>query len=770
MLTKALLDVQQDDITYTQLISPNAPVPPQLATRSAIQTLPLPPKSILRKNGGDLEGLYSRFDGTADALLLCSPFEGYLSNETTSPSGEVRWAKTTVPLVYDLIPLRFPELYFARNPHYERWYFKKVETLLRAERLLAISNATRDDLSELLCISADKVTVIGAGVDDRFSVEDSPNNHIVDSRYIGLGDYFITVYQEDHRKNPELLLRAFARLPFAIRLNTKIVVVTNNDRHSAKLREFAIRLGIPESSVVVTGYVSDDELTYLYAHALAMVFPSLYEGFGLPALESIFCGTVALVSDQSSLPEVVGTKETLFNPYDEIALLKLLRRSYDDRQWAKELWKQQFTHAQRYRWSKIAERTHLALAGLCDQTTDIGTHMRRSLYVTSPVAPTKSGIATYMTNWGRALAQDYDLCFVTQEDPNEVTDPFIASHAVKAESLAGCFQPWRRFIHHIGNQPHYHSYQLELLESYGGIVVLHDVVLDHFSDFIESDRVLVPQTLKNLFKALPKLRSTMSISEITTLRDLRVNALLRWITDRCDKVVVHSEHARTLLLTRTGMNSDKVDVSVHGQSLKQRFRHIHKVNETEIRPLTLASPGFIDLSKSPFSVLHGASLLPGHLRPKVDFIGTGDEDLINSLYASASILEVQISVSGYLEDSAFLDRLQQADVGIVLRSHDRGETSGAALLCLALGIPLIVEACGSFAELPESCCIKIADMNPKSLAHAINQLTLDPAFLAKLSRSALEFVQQDLSWNRVIKDIARYIKTGANDIVLVDKR
>lgn len=760
MLTKSLLELEQDEIRYQQVASPNAPVPSdlvRLSTRAGLETLDFPPKSILLRHSRYLDGFYNKLDTAFDSVLVSSPFEGYRSMETTSPKGRVTWANTTIPIVYDLIPLRFPHLYFTDNRDYEQWYFTKLDTLIKAKHLLAISESTRQDLIELLCIPPENISVIGAGVPANFNTN-GVHSHHVREKYKGLGSYFITVYQEDHRKNPELLLRAFASLPFDIRMTSKVVVVTSHDRHSEKLKEKAYALGIPEGALVVTGYVSDDELAYLYANAVAMVFPSIYEGFGLPALEAILVGTLALVSNQSSLPEVVGTDNTLFSPYDENDLKTLLIRAHRDQLWNKDNWRTQFEHAQRFRWEEISQRAHTAILQTDERYTDDSKMLAKTLYVTSPVPPIKSGIATYLTGWVRALSQNSEVVVVSDEAPEVMTDKYISQHSLTRDQFEVLQLSFGSFVHHIGNQPYYHSYQLELLERYGGVVVLHDVILDHFSDFIEHKDLPIPASLTNLIGVIPRPKADMDLAQIAEFRTLRIRTLLMWIWERADGVVVHSQYARDLLMKLAGIQGDKVHVSVQGQTLKWHVQNPSTKGLQTPDKLTVTLPGFIDLSKSPSTVLRAVSLLPAKLQPKINFLGTGDPALIASLTTSAKTLGIELEVTGYLDDQAFYDQLSQSHIGLVLRSHDRGETSAAAILCLSLGLPLIVEAKGSFGEFPDSVCIKLSRVDPQSLADVVSTLTLDPGLRADLSHNARLFVERELNWNKVSNDVLSLLR------------
>ena len=220
---------------------------------------------------------------------------------------DAAWRRVAV--LYDLIPLRFPELYFG-NPVMRHSYRARVETARTMDHLLAISQATADDAHELLGQGPDRITVIGAGADERFcphpegraaAVTDLVERPPVAGLRPG---YVMTQSGIEPRKNLDRLMDAYAALPDELRHRHQLVLQCKTTPHEvAELRHHAWQLGILDD-FLITGYVSDDDLVRLYRGAEVVVFPSLYEGFGLPVLEAMQCGAPAICSDSSSLREV----------------------------------------------------------------------------------------------------------------------------------------------------------------------------------------------------------------------------------------------------------------------------------------------------------------------------------------------------------------------------------------------------------------------------------------------------------------------------------
>ncbi len=366
-LTDALLAMDGDEWSRSLVISPNAPVPPgfaELASRAdSVAHLPLPPVPFSELGSRVLAESYQRLEVFVEACLVGSPFEGFHDTRTATPNSAVAWADTTAAIVYDLIPMLFPSAYFAHRPDYERWYLDKLRLISGAQQLLAISQATADDLVRVLGVDPALITVIGAGTGSAFGTSDK--NAGQPSSAADAGRYFISVYQSDWRKNQQVIFEAFSLLPLRLRNWIKLVLVTSDDPETmGELGEYARRTGIDPDSFVVTGYIGDDELSGLYANALALLFPSVYEGFGLPALEAIRSGCLAITSDTPALVEVCGTPDTTFGPRDPRALATLMGRALDDEGWRRESHARQLAASARFTWENAALRAMSAIANL----------------------------------------------------------------------------------------------------------------------------------------------------------------------------------------------------------------------------------------------------------------------------------------------------------------------------------------------------------------------------------------------------------------------
>ena len=223
-----------------------------------------------------------------------------------------------VSIVYDLIPLRLPGL-FAEH----RAFRLKLERLIhRSAAVVAISQRTKQDLVEMLAIDERRIRVIYPGCDQAFHPTSPSQVAEVAIRYGIKGRYILYVGAFGPHKNVPTLLRAYqwARLEGGLR--AKLVLVVNSswgEETKAFLETLRVR-----DDIVLTGYVVAEDLPALYAGADLFIFPSRYEGFGLPVLEAMACGTPVIVSNRGALPEVAGEAGLYVDPENPSALAEAI--------------------------------------------------------------------------------------------------------------------------------------------------------------------------------------------------------------------------------------------------------------------------------------------------------------------------------------------------------------------------------------------------------------------------------------------------------------
>jgi len=260
----------------------------------------------------------------------------------------------TVLTVHDLTFVRDPESAFPRL----RRYLNRVvpRSVARATHVLADSAATKNDLVELFHTSPDKITVLYGGVDARFApVRDPERLTAVRTKYnIGLDPFVLGIGTVQPRKNFRRLVQAFFHLPPpAFASGLKLVIAGGKGWLYDDIFAEVKRLGL-EGCVLFPGFVDDDDLPALYSAADVLAFPSIYEGFGLPILEAMACGTPVVTSATSSLPELAGDAALLVEPTDVDAIAAALHRLLQEADLRHRLVAAGFDQARKFTWEKAA--------------------------------------------------------------------------------------------------------------------------------------------------------------------------------------------------------------------------------------------------------------------------------------------------------------------------------------------------------------------------------------------------------------------------------
>jgi glycosyltransferase involved in cell wall biosynthesis len=260
----------------------------------------------------------------------------------------------TLLTVHDLSFVRVPE---TASPSLKAYLDVVVPaSVKRANHVLADSQATKDDLISLYQTSPEKITVLLSGVDNRYKrVDDQQVQNVVREKYkIGAQPYIFTIGTVQPRKNYSRLIRALAQL--RAEGNDIALVIAGGrgwleDEMYQTLRDTKM-----QDHVRLIGFADENDIPALYSSAICTAFPSLYEGFGLPVLESMACGTPVVTSNVSSLPEVAGDAALQVNPYDIEAITDAIRQLINDSTLRATLTERGYEQIKRFTWESSARQ------------------------------------------------------------------------------------------------------------------------------------------------------------------------------------------------------------------------------------------------------------------------------------------------------------------------------------------------------------------------------------------------------------------------------
>ncbi|MGH9086228.1 MAG: glycosyltransferase [Acidimicrobiales bacterium] len=638
----------------------------------------------------------------AMAYHVMSPFERTEPDDGAVPAVAFD-ADALVVTVYDLIPLLFAARYL-HHPHLRLQYEARLEVVRHAELICAISEHTRADVIQHLGVSPERCVTIGTGASDL-----GPNLTPVQAadevraRLPGIvRPYVLCVAGWDWRKNVEALIRSYASLPDVVRSSRQLVITCSLPADGRTAWEGAIQAaGLAPEDVVLTGRVENRLLQALYRCCDLFVFPSLYEGFGLPVLEAARCGAPAITSSTSSLPEILDWEPSTFDPTSDGAIAEALERGLTDETHREGLRVAGARAAGVHTWERVARRTIAAYEGLHPSPRRGRQRSARIAFV-GPLPPSRSGVAIYNDRVLPHLPASWDVtCFYEGDRPTPVSD----RTAIPVSQLGRLISPWAfdAIVFVVGNST-FHEHTIELARQVPGIVWLHDVNLSGIARYQAGrtgrpgDREAVLRRL--LVESYGEVWPWVEAAACAADGDPEAWAMLRLasrVVARAEAVIVNSNHAASLLRMDVGSRPlPPVSIIPHLIPTPAEQGLLEHV-ERSADPLVV-SLGIVDDVKRPSDLLAAVAQVPG---VRLRFVGECAPALESRLRDEARALGCgsRLEVTGWLPRGAYARAAAEGWVAVQLRRTTNGESSGAVADAIGLGLP-VVTTIPSALELP----------------------------------------------------------------------
>lgn len=263
---------------------------------------------------------------------------------------------TKVLTVYDLTFMLVPQTHpFSRQTFLPEFVKRSVRD---ADAIIAISEATKQDILNAFSVSEQKITVTHLGVDHSTFNMHSPWEAVerVKRKFCITKDYIFYLGTIEPRKNVDLLLKAFQLLKERTKKDFQLVL-SGKVGWKVELLMKVVHAMVKSGEVVYTGYISEQEAACLYSGATVFVYPSQYEGFGIPVLEAMACGCPVIASNSSSLPEVVGDAGILVEPNNVEALVEAIFTVLHDEEFRRVLKEKGVQRASQFTWERTARTT-----------------------------------------------------------------------------------------------------------------------------------------------------------------------------------------------------------------------------------------------------------------------------------------------------------------------------------------------------------------------------------------------------------------------------
>lgn len=292
-----------------------------------------------------------------DIVHVSSMVEGF-GDDAVHSVGILNCRLPTAATFYDVIPLIQRDIYLEPHPNFEAVYLEKLGHLRRADILLAISESSRSEAISYLGVTPSQVVNISAAVDDCFNPKSiKPEDEAQIRAKFGLYQPFVMCSgATDERKNHLRLILAFSHLPENVKQAHQLAIVGGlSIQHREQFEDHAKTCGLKLEQVVITGRVSDEEMVTLYNLSKLCVCPSWHEGFGLPVLEAMACGSAVICSNTTSLAEVMVRGDATFDPFDEMSIASKMRELLTNDVLRNELACYGLTRSKDFSWSRTAQ-------------------------------------------------------------------------------------------------------------------------------------------------------------------------------------------------------------------------------------------------------------------------------------------------------------------------------------------------------------------------------------------------------------------------------
>lgn len=345
-----LLNLRFNELIHQTLTDLNQQIPNTKGLRQALLKLVRRPVFQAYLNTLDLHPLNSESVNQAD--LFHSTF--YPLTAKTKQQKRLENFLT----FYDLIPILHPQFFPTSQNDVSQVILQSLEVNNWA---ICISHATKADLCNLRTdIDPDRVFVTHLAASALFYPCSEPEQIVAVKRKYNLPDapYFLSLSTLEPRKNIDHTIRCFAKLVQQEKLqDLHLVLVGNKGWDYNKIFEAIDNLDFLRERIVLTGFVADEDLAALYSSALAFIYPSFYEGFGLPPLEAMQCGIPVITSNTSSLLEVVGDAGIMLDPYDEEGLCQSMLNVLNQSCLRQDMALKSLQQAKQFSWQKCIQET-----------------------------------------------------------------------------------------------------------------------------------------------------------------------------------------------------------------------------------------------------------------------------------------------------------------------------------------------------------------------------------------------------------------------------
>ena len=722
-------------------------------------------------------------DVKPDIVLVGHLFEGF-DEDITVPCPLINSKAVYATVAYDAIPLVLSDFYF-KDKDFQDFYQQKISNMKKFHIVLSISQSTKDDLINFADIQSERIFVIGGGPND-FVLSDDGNSESEFLKLLSIKkfNYILYVGGDEYRKNLIKLVKAYSQISTVLRKKYKLVIACNiSDETRRILIETFLLSSRDLDQLVITGYISDSHLKWLYQHTKLFVFPSLYEGLGLPILEALQYGAPCIASNTSSMKEILVESAYLFDPIDESNIRQKITECLESDSIREEFDVIRKKVKEKFNWQTTLQKTinifqqSIYINSVNQEVLSNKTHSRPlRLAIFSPLLPSESGIGAYTSHNLGHLAKLALIDAFVETFNSDVPDPIADVKIYKVSAFFERQHLYDACIFHIGNS-HFHSHMFTIIDRIKNVkpivIVMHDAYLSSLVNWqgqesssreIKEAGYFLSSLLENHGTQVRGLVSNKNnlIENLPAIYTfpIAINPLIN-----ANLVISHSPfNLNCYRYFYPAFPIEKYQIIPQMTSL---FRNMELIRIKSRRILGLkdndfviVTAGHIGETKRTLDVIKVAeNILSLGINLKLIILGALQEhgEYSNSVSELANkINEINkkevVIITGFKDTEDYEIILSTADLGIQLRSDTRGGSPKGVIDFMKRGIPVIVNNYGSYRDYPNDVVIKLTK-NPTNneILNKITELLNNNSDLKLYGMSAYTYVKEVLNPNTLAK-------------------
>lgn len=691
-----------------------------------------------------------------DAFFITSPFEDQIHTYEKEWFRDVR----TAAMVYDLIPWVFPERYLPSKQS-KVWYRERVNAFTWMDMLFLNSKSVEQDLAHFFNITSakHKMSILGTAPGKKFQnlqINEEKKQDIFGRLGVREG-FLLCVAGDDERKNIAGLVEAYAMLSPELRSKHQLVVACKLSEGSFNRYVQVARNHAAQNDVVFTNYIEENDLIALYNLTNLAVFPSLYEGFGLPVVEAWACGAPVLTSNNSSLGEVAGDAAITVDPFDVNSIKDGLKLALSETDLV-ALAKRGQERLRLYSIEEQAEQFLHEMEALCVKPCEQTSRFKVAFF--TPLPPALSGVADYSVDLLSKLIDYFDIDVIVDDGytPTPLVDPRIRIRSLKQFEAAPRYD---EYIYQMGNNADFHVYMKPYIEKYPGVVVMHEINLHGMAKHLSlySGNTNFELYRKILMQDYPTEIADRYVEDAKQLNKLPLNDIEvnHYFIQGATRFIVHSDYVKRRMLQKDISRDVKriahyttlTDTCLFDWEVRQKL----SVKESDV---LFGVFGIMAETKRNAQIISAFQrLFRKHKNIHLLFCGPTEYSPIKQEDIDRLGLADAVTLLGKVQLDYFERCINACDVCLNLRYPYNGESSGTVARIMSKEKPVIVNRIGSFGEFPEDTCLFLPDVAELSEKEEVTYICgamerlLNPQLRAKIGAAARAYCERETDLNLV---------------------